>query len=505
MKSFKLSSLLSKKKNVSFNSFNKFSHQQQLRNINVCVVGSGPAGFYTTKELLSKFSDSQVTILEKLPTPYGLVRYGVAPDHPEVKNVQNDFEQIAKDKRVKFLGNVNFGKDITMEELKNIFDVIVLAYGAESERTLGIEGEKLAGVESARKFVAWYNGLPYAKSESEFTNIELNERYKHLLNTSNQSLIIGQGNVAMDVARILSRPVESLLPFDISDDCLGILKGFNVNMKKIYVVGRRGPVQIAATTKELRELTKLNCLYMNPQYLNPIDELSKEQLTKEGRVKQRLVQLLEKEATKIPPSDRIVELLFFKSPVAFLPSETDPTRVGGVRFEITRLERDDKGGDELKAVGTGQFEEIKCDLVFKSIGYKSISVDKSIPFDNKRGVVVNSLGRVKDSNTNQFISGLYVCGWLKRGPSGVILSNIYDAEETVGCIAEDVNNKNVLSKTTNSYENLTNVLKSKNISYITFEQYKRIEQYEVEQGKARGKIREKILTVEEMLELCKNN
>ena len=478
-----------------------------MRFLNVCVVGSGPAGFYTAKQLLQKQSSFgkdpvQITMIERLPTPYGLVRYGVAPDHPEVKNVQNDFDQVASDERVRFVGNVSLGSDVSLNDLKNMYDVVVLAYGAESDRSLGIKGEDLQGVESAREFVAWYNGLPSCTSN------QIAEKYKKLIETSKRAVVIGQGNVALDVGRILARSVDSLKCFDVTSQCMHVLEKHNKALKEILVVGRRGPIQIAATTKELRELIKLNCLYVDPKQINPeyIDEASKEQMEKEGRAKQRLIQLLQSSATTKPSiSDdgKLIQLLFLRNPVEFIPSKENPSRVGAVKFEITVLQKDDNGG-EPKAIGTGVYEEIPCDLVFKSIGYKSVAVDKDIPFNSKKGIVINECGRVMNEQKNP-ITGVYVCGWLKRGPSGVILSNIYDAEETVNSIIHDFGNGLLSSPKTNSHSHLMNLLQSKGTKSITFEQYKRLERNEVEEGQKKGKIREKILTVPEMLSVCFSN
>ncbi|KAG2377541.1 hypothetical protein C9374_009057 [Naegleria lovaniensis] len=477
------------------------------RNLSVCVVGSGPAGFYTAKQLLGKECQSifgnepvNITIIERLPTPYGLVRYGVAPDHPEVKNVQNDFDQVASDPRVQFIGNVSLGKDVRLKELQELFDVVVLSYGAESERTLGIKGEDLQGVESAREFVAWYNGLP------SHTKEHTAEKFKNLVQSSKNAVIIGQGNVALDVARILARPVSTLKPYDVTSQAMHVLENFNSNLKHILVVGRRGPVQIAATTKELRELIKLNCLYADPTQIQDeyLDEISKEQLHKEGRVKQRLIQLLQTAVVKpsLPDNTKLVELVFFRSPVEFLPKKDDPSRIGSIKFEITKLEKDPNGDLEPKAVGTGIFEEIECDLVFKSIGYKSVNVDPEIPFDLKKGVVVNEHGRVVNPQTKHSIGGVYVCGWLKRGPSGVILSNIYDAEETVESITNDFSSGALSRSKNDAHTKLVSKLQEKNISYVNFGQYKKLEQFEVNEGQKMGKIREKVLHVPEMLNIC---
>lgn len=231
--------------------------------LRVCVIGSGPAGFYTTEKILKKHEGAEVDILDRLPTPFGLVRSGVAPDHPETKIVTNQFSRVAQNERCSFLGNVPLGSSVSLSELRDIYHVVVLAYGAESDRTLGIPGEDLAGIHSAREFVWWYNGHP---------------DYRHFapdLKSSDTAVILGQGNVALDVARILLRPTEELAKTDIATHALAALKESSI--RKVYLVGRRGPVQAACTAKELREILGIEDMHIHIQEADlvktPADEV----------------------------------------------------------------------------------------------------------------------------------------------------------------------------------------------------------------------------------------
>jgi NADPH-dependent glutamate synthase beta subunit-like oxidoreductase len=458
--------------------------------IKACIVGSGPAGFYTAKQLFKhpQLSDKNVhiTMLERLPTPYGLVRYGVAPDHPEVKNVIHDFEKLIQSNQDKFtfVGNVEFGKDVLWKDLHNHFDVIVLSYGVDSDAKLGIPGEDLIGVESAREFVNWYNGFPELAQETPSWFEKANAKYTELFNAKN-ICIIGQGNVALDVARILSKDLENLKQFDVPDHVLTLLAQLP-SLKNIFVVGRRGPVQSACTTKELREMKNLlprSKFYVNPKDLN-LSPLEQEELEKIGRAQKRLLEIMR--VCDTPDESLInVQLLFYLSPVEFIASSSDPTRLGAIRFEKTKLE---KNGNNVQAKGTGEFETIPCELAFRSIGYKSENKDPDIPFDTRRGIIKNENGRVVG------LPDTFVAGWIKRGPSGVIATSIHDAEETVNELVKDVKPSNK--------GGVQALLKQIKQPVVHYEHYKKIDVHEIEKGKPVGKLREKVLRVAEMLEIA---
>ncbi|CAK9138334.1 unnamed protein product [Ilex paraguariensis] len=463
--------------------------------LRVCVVGSGPAGFYTVEKMLKAHERAEVDIIDRLPTPYGLVRSGVAPDHPETKIVTNQFSRVALNERCSFFGNVSLGSSVSLSELREIYNVVVLAYGAESDRVLDIPGEDLTGIHSAREFVWWYNGHPDCR------NLAPN------LKSTDTVVILGQGNVALDVARILLRPTMELATTDIAFHALAALEESSV--RKVYLVGRRGPIQAACTAKELREVLAVKDLYVNIHEADLLKSPKDEEELKNNRIRRRVYELLSKEATSGPShptsGQRELHFVFFQKPDRFLDSERGKGHVAGVHFEKTMLRENGDSGKQI-AVGTGQFEDLKCGLVLKSIGYKSVPVD-GLPFDHHKGIVPNVKGRVlkySSGNLTQF-EGLYVCGWLKRGPTGIIATNLYCAEETVASISEDLE-KGVLTSTSTSSkpgrEGLLQLLDSRNVRVVSFNDWEKIDTEEKRLGRLRNKQREKLTTWEELQELA---
>ncbi|KAG8564993.1 hypothetical protein GDO81_012658 [Engystomops pustulosus] len=385
----------------------------------ICIVGSGPAGFYTAQHLLKHHTQAVVDIYEKLPVPFGLVRFGVAPDHPEVKNVINTFTQTARSERCNFIGNVTVGADVTVEELQRAYHAVVLSYGAEDKRELGIPGEQLQGVYSARDFVGWYNGLP--DNRHLFPDL-----------SSETAVILGQGNVALDIARMLLSPLELLRKTDVTEPSLEALSQSRV--KKVWLIGRRGPLQVAFTIKELREM-------LNLPGTRPVNDPSDFQglgdvLKDLPRPRKRLTELLlksveppgEKEAARRAQCQREWGLRFLRSPVAVIPGD-DGKRAAGVRLSVTRLEG---SGDKAVAVPTGETEDIPCGLILSSIGYRSVPICPDVPFLPKQGIIPNTMGRVHGA------PGLYCSGWVKRGPTGVITTTMTDSFDTAQALLEDV-------------------------------------------------------------------
>lgn len=474
--------------------------------IRCVIVGSGPAGFYTAKYLLEKTSRITVDILESLPTPYGLVRQGVAPDHQEVKSVMATFNDVAKSNRFRFFGNVSVGSindasvknQVTIPELKNAYDVVVLAYGASSDRGLNIPGEKLNGVISARSFVNWYNGHP---------------NYKHIgksfdLKKIKRVVVIGQGNVAIDCARVLLKNIEELEKTDISAHALQALKESSV--EEVIIIGRRGHIQASFTIKEIRELTKLDDVSVNI-FQSELDasmtEVSKLEL-QNSRPKHRIVELINKIASdttargSTDTNRKKIAFRFLLSPESILAGSDDDTRVASLTLAKNVLTVD---GNKQKATATEDKETIKCELILKSVGYKSEGMS-AVPFDVITNVVPNVKGRVI-SHTDQnmgsvhFDDSLYVCGWLKRGPSGIIGTNITDAKETVDSILEDIALKKVYSKC----DPLLNIPALNSPTVISWEDYLRIEEEEELRGLTSNppKPREKICDVAELLKVAK--
>ncbi|XP_006647158.1 NADPH:adrenodoxin oxidoreductase, mitochondrial [Oryza brachyantha] len=459
--------------------------------LHVCVVGSGPAGFYTADKMLKGHERAQVDIIDRLPTPFGLVRSGVAPDHPETKIVVNQFSRVAANGRCSFYGNVTLGRDLSLSELRKIYDVVVLAYGAESDRSLGIPGEDLKGIHSAREFVWWYNGHP------DMCNLAPD------LQSTDSAVVLGQGNVALDVARILLRCTSELAATDIADYALDALRDNTI--RKVYLVGRRGPVQAACTAKELREILGLKnvCVFIKESDLitSPADE----EEIRNNRIQRRVYELLSKAATthKGINSNNQKELhfVFFRRPTRFLPSE-DGSSVGAVQLEKTCLKDDGMAGKQV-AVGTGEFEDLKCGLVLKSIGYKSLPVE-GLPFDKYRGVVPNLKGRVLSSESDSATvePGLYVVGWLKRGPTGIVATNLHCAEETVASILED-NNKGLFMGSSDAKRlgrrGLLEILEQKSIRFVPFDGWEKIDNKEKLAGELKNKPREKITSWNELM------
>ncbi|XP_035157610.3 NADPH:adrenodoxin oxidoreductase, mitochondrial isoform X6 [Callithrix jacchus] len=469
---------------LSVGSIPSFRHQfsTQETTPQICVVGSGPAGFYTAQHLL-KHPQAHVDIYEKQPVPFGLVRFGVAPDHPEVKNVINTFTQTAHCGRCAFWGNVEVGRDVTVPELREAYHAVVLSYGAEDHRALEIPGEELPGVCSARAFVGWYNGLPE------------NQELKPDL-SCDTAVILGQGNVALDVARILLTPPEHLEKTDITKAALDVLRQSRV--KTVWLVGRRGPLQVAFTIKELREMIQLPG---TRPILDPVDFLGLQDRLKEvPRPRKRLTELLlrtamekpgPEEAARRASASRAWGLRFFRSPQQVLPSP-DGQGAAGVRLAVTRLEG---VGEATRAVPTGAMEDLPCGLVLSSIGYKSRPIDPSVPFDSKLGVIPNVEGRVTD------VPGLYCSGWVKRGPTGVIATTMTDSFLTGQMLLQDLKAGLLPSGPRPGSAAIQALLSSRGVQPVSFSDWEKLDAEEVARGQGTGRPREKLVDPQEMLHL----
>ncbi|KAL2482493.1 NADPH:adrenodoxin oxidoreductase [Forsythia ovata] len=460
--------------------------------LRICVVGSGPAGFYTAEKILKAHKGVEVDIVDRLPTPFGLVRSGVAPDHPETKIVINQFSRVSQNDRCSFIGNVSVGSSVSLPELRQMYNAL-LAYGAESDRALGIPGEELGGVYAAREFVWWYNGHPDCRNLAPD------------LTSTDTAVILGQGNVALDAARILLRPTVELARTDITSHALDALEESSI--RKVYLVGRRGPVQAACTAKELREVLGIKDVSIHVKQADLVTTPADEVEMKNNRIRRRVYELISKAASSGPspplPGQRELHFVFFRKPDRFLESDDRSGHVAGVHLEETTLEGDDLG--KRIAVGTGIFDDISCGLVLKSIGYKSVAID-SLPFDHYKGIVPNVGGRVLSDSTGdlpQYETGLYVCGWLKRGPTGIIATNLYCAEETVASISEDIG-KGVLTSNSSKpgREGLLQLLDSRNIRVVQFDDWEKIDAEEKELGNLKNKPREKLATWEELLQVA---
>jgi adrenodoxin-NADP+ reductase len=460
------------------------------RNLHVAIVGSGPAGFYTADELFrSKLTDVKVDMYERLPTPYGLVRNGVAPDHPEVKAVESVFHSLALSPSFNFIGNVTVGQDISINELKEHYEVVILAYGAEDDKKLGIPGEDLKGVHSARAFVEWYNAFALQNTASDAFDL-----------SATDVAIIGNGNVAVDVARILLRSPSELANTDISDRALAALEASSV--KRVSLVGRRGPVQAAFTTGELRELLGLaGVSKWIPDRMFASSEADEEELKE--RPKKRKFDLLKKQLLAPPPSsdERALQFYFLRSPVAFIEDEKRPGHVGSIKFEHNFLEGE---ANNQQARGSAFFSEMPAQLVFTSIGYSSKPMP-SLPFDKRRGIIPNTDGKVESEKN------VYVCGWIKRGPSGIIGTNKFDAEQVTQTIVDDLSRRTVeeqgisisgkpcLSSPSTA---IKDILAKRSIQALSFENWLMINDEELARGREKSKLREKVKSVQEMVRIA---
>ncbi|XP_025088291.1 NADPH:adrenodoxin oxidoreductase, mitochondrial-like [Pomacea canaliculata] len=499
---------ISSKKLWSLSSWTKIHHFIQCRKIvssrgpSVAIVGSGPAGFYTAQHLLKGHSSLTVDIYEKLPVPFGLVRFGVAPDHPEVKNCINTFTQTAHNERCCFLGNVEVGKDLTVSDLTQAYTAVVLCYGASNDRQLGIPGEMLPNVLSARSFVGWYNGLPENKDLTVNLSCET-------------AVVLGHGNVALDVARILLTPIDILKKTDITEHSLEMLSKSKV--KKVLLVGRRGPLQAAFTIKELREMITLpGCrTVIYPEDVQGLDVVVKDL----PRPRRRLTELLYTTAVQPPEKHRVAWanatrewiLQFLRSPIA-IKASTDAQCIESVHFVVNRYYRSGQGRSEVSVlkkyvlsldskVGDVQEKQIAVatdhtEDVLRSIGYTGIPIDDFVPFDTKRGVIQNSGGRVIGCK------GLYCSGWISQGPVFVILGAMNDGFATGKAVLEDIASGVLPSGSAGGREAVMKILSQKGVRPVSFSDWEKINQAEIQLGKKNDKPREKITSVEEMLHIA---
>jgi len=439
--------------------------------LHVAVIGSGPAGLYAVEALIGQV-DIPVTVdvFDRLPTPYGLVRYGVAPDHPNIKAVTRVFGKTLADPRVRFFGNVEFGRDVTREDLQRLYGAVVYAFGASNDRKLGIPGEDLTGNFSSTEFVAWYNGHPDAA---------MREMSLHAQGV----VVVGAGNVAIDVTRILAKTVAELSGTDIADHALDELGRSHVT--DIYLLARRGPVQAKFTTKELRELGELAeaDIIVRPEEL-ALDPASEAALVGQA-VAQRNLDVLRAFAAK--PSEgkpRRIHLRFLASPVEILGKE----QVTGLIIERNRLD------EQQSAVGTGERETLNVQMVLRSVGYQGAPLP-GVPFDTRTATVPNEAGRVREDE--KVVPGEYVSGWIKRGPSGLIGTNKADSVESVRSLLADA--PTLPQPANTDPDAVIALLKERGIRFVTLADWLALDRHETERGAAQGRPRVKLTRIEEML------
>ena len=449
--------------------------------LRVAVVGSGPAAFFTAEPLLSQSRLAvSVDMFERLPAPFGLVRFGVAPDHQKIKSVTRTFEKVAGRPGFRFFGNVDVGTHVTLDDLRRHYHAICFATGAQTDRRLGIPGEDLARSHPATEFVAWYNGHP------EFRNrtFDLSGR---------RAAVIGVGNVAVDVVRLLCRTTAELATTDIAPYAEAALTSSGI--REVYLLGRRGPVQAAFTNAEVRELGDLaGADIVVPPRDCALDPISAAELAaSDDRALAKKVEILTEFSTRARAGKpRTLTLRFLVSPVELLGDEAGGVR--GIRLARNRLEADGHGG--TRAVATDEVEDLPVDLVFRSVGYRGVPLP-GVPFDERHGTVPHRQGRVLDGDT--VVPGLYVSGWIKRGPSGVIGTNKPDAAETVASILADAAAGALPVPVAPDPASAAALVRERQSRVVAFADWARIDAAETARGKACGRPRIKCTTVEEFL------
>ena len=451
------------------------------RPLRVAIIGSGPAGFYAAEALL-KQRDLVVTIdiFNRFPTPFGLVRDGVAPDHQSIKSVIRVFDKLLADPRVRFFGNVAYGVDIHHKDLKQFYDQIIYAVGAQADRRMGIPGEELPNSLPAISFVGWYNGHPDYRDLPVDLSCE-------------QAAVVGNGNVAMDVTRILAMSPDALQKTDIARHALEKLRESKI--REVVVLGRRGPAQAAFTTPEIKELGKLEGVdvIVDPQNIE-LDPASQAEIETDRTAKANLEILREYAARTEHIAPRRITLRFLASPAEIIGDG----RITALKIEANKLVVDPNGG--LRSRGTGEFETIEAGLVLRSIGYRTVPIE-SVPFDYATSTINNIAGQVVHPNTGEVVPGEYVVGWAKRGPTGLIGNNKPDSAATVEAMLADLPNLEGSSDVNPDPSQIETLLRERNIDYVTYQDWKILDQYEVASGKKQGCPRIKVTKVPEMMEI----
>ena len=428
----------------------------------IAIIGSGPAGYYTAEAAQKKFGDDvRIDIIDRLPVPFGLIRFGVAPDHQSIKAVSNRYEKVAMSDNVRFVGNVSVGKDISIDELGTLYDAVVLATGAPNDRKLEIQGGDLPGVFGSAAFVGWYNGHP------DFAHLAPVLDGKHVV-------VIGNGNVALDVARILSKTRGEFATSDIVGHALEALE--NANTEEVTILGRRGPHQIAMTPKELGELGHLERATPRVERTD-LPDIGADALLEPG-MRKSVTHL--REFAAIPESfraDKVISLNFdfFAAPIAIEGNG----KVERIVIERTALD------DQMRSVGTGETYSLDCSMVISCIGYQTPPIE-GVPYEHGRGRFASDEGRI--------LPGLYCVGWARRGPSGTIGTNRPDGYAIVELIAEDIGDGDGRT----GRAGLDSLVETRGVQVVKYSDWKKIEEAEIARART-GAPREKFVRVEDMI------
>ena len=429
--------------------------------VRVAIVGSGPSGFYTADALIKSGMDCEIDVIDRLPTPFGLIRAGVAPDHQKTKNVSRAYEKTALNDSVAYFGNVDVGQDVGIEALKGLYDAVVLAIGSPYDRKLGVPGEDKKGVFGSADFVGWYNGHP------DFRDLEPD------LNTMGV-VVIGNGNVAIDCARVLVKTPDEMSTTDIATHAADAI--YAAPLEDVYMVGRRGPVEAKFTNVELREMGDLQeCMPIIDAAQIPEEVPAEEKMSdRDRRLKDKNLGTLRSFVDAEPAGrKRRVHFQFYASPVEILGGDT----VEGIRLEKTELR-------DGRAVGTGETYDIPCGIVIPAIGYQGQPLD-GVPFDERNGVIQNDEGRVSE--------GVYAVGWIRRGPTGVIGTNKHDGDKASQQIQEDCADGGKTGRA-----GLKELLTEKSVRWVDYSDWQKIDAAE-KLAAAEGAPRRKLTRIPEML------
>ena len=448
----------------------------------VAIIGAGPSGIYAAEALSQQPDvDVQVAVIDRLPVPFGLVRYGVAPDHPSIRSIRNTLERTLERSGVRFYGNVSIGTDLGIEELRARVDAVIYAFGAGSDKRLGIAGEELEGSLAAPDFVAWYCGHPDVHPDVD----RVDGGFADLLATTRQAVVVGVGNVALDVARILIKRADELRSTDMADEVLEALAAKAVT--DVHLLGRRGPAYTAFTTKELRELGQIDDLDIMVSSVDLDLDPSSEAVVGRDKLAARNVAVL-RDWAKRPTGNarRRIHLHFWTRPTRVLGTD----RVAAVEVEPTTLSVDGL------VVGTGGgHETIGAQLVVRSVGYRGVPLP-GVPYDAATGRVPHSEGRV--IRDGAFSPDEYVTGWIKRGPTGVIGTNKSDAVETVQSLLQDIGD-GAISPGGHHIDELDQLLKARGVRALGMPAWHRIDAAERELGASHGRVRTTLAHRRELL------
>jgi ferredoxin/flavodoxin---NADP+ reductase len=448
----------------------------------VAIVGAGPAGAFAAASVLRSAGDVEIDLFERLPTPWGLLRGGVAPDHQEIKRLEDTFDRQTLARGCRFLGNVEVGTDISHSELMRHYTAVVYATGAQTDKSLGIPGEDLPGSWAATEFVAWYNGHP------DYRGLEFDL-------SARRAVVIGNGNVAADVTRMLTLSAGELERTDVADHALEALRESRV--EEVVVLGRRGPAQAAFTSAELRELGHLDGvdIRVHPDDVE-LDPVSRRWLDEEGTFTARKnTELLREFAARPARSDtrRRIELRFLCSPVEIRGT----AHVEAIDVRRNEIVRTDDGALRARPVGDG-LETIECGLVLRSVGYRAVPLP-AVPFDERSFVLPNERGRVL-SPDGEPLPGVYTVGWIKRGPTGILGTNKRDAEETISCLVEDLRGGGLPQAPSPDREQIDELLAERRPDLVTTAGWRAIDAHELERGQSEQRPRVKLTSRDELLE-----